>query len=107
MIANQITRDKCRKTVTQCHEAPKATVCLPEALLLSHFHRVQLFVTLWTAAHQPPLSKRFSSQEYWSGLPFPTSGEFSDPGIVPTSHVSSALQADSLPLSHKGSPSLR
>ena len=71
--------------------------------MLSHFHRVQLFMTLWTIAHHPPLSMRFSSQEYWSGLPLPTSGEFSHPGIEPTSHVSSALQADSLRLS----PSLR
>ena len=26
--------------------------------------------TLWTAAHQAPLSTGFSRQEYWSGLPF-------------------------------------
>ena len=40
-------------------------------LLLSHFSHVQLCATLWTAAHQAPLSKGFSRQEYWSGLPFP------------------------------------
>ena len=28
---------------------------------------VQLFVTLWTVAHQAPLSMEFSGQEYWSG----------------------------------------
>ena len=39
-------------------------------LLLSHFSRVQLYATLWTAAHQPPLSLGFSRQEYWSGSPF-------------------------------------
>ena len=33
---------------------------------------VQLFVTAWTIAHQAPLSMRFSRQEYWSGLPFPS-----------------------------------
>jgi len=27
-------------------------------------------------AHQAPLSMRFSRQEYWSGLPFPTPGIF-------------------------------
>ena len=42
----------------------------------------------------------FSRQEYWSGLPFPSPGELPDPGIEPTSLV---WQADSLPLSHKGS----
>ena len=33
-------------------------------LLLSHFSHVQLFVTLWTIAHQAPLSMGFSRQEY-------------------------------------------
>ena len=32
--------------------------------------RVLLFATLWTVAHQAPLSMGFSRQEYWSGLPF-------------------------------------
>ena len=33
---------------------------------------VQLFVTPWTVAYQAPPSMRFSRQEYWSGLPFPS-----------------------------------
>ena len=33
------------------------------------------FVTLWTVAHQIPLSMGFSRQEYWSGLPFPSPGD--------------------------------
>ena len=37
-----------------------------------NFSCVQLPVTLWTTAHQAPLSMRFSRQEYWSGLPFPS-----------------------------------
>ena len=41
-------------------------------LLLSHFSRVQLCATPWTAAHQAPLSLGFSRQEHWSGLPFPS-----------------------------------
>ena len=36
-----------------------------------HFSHVQLFATLWTVAHQAPLSTEFPRQEYWSGLPFP------------------------------------
>ena len=36
----------------------------------------------------------FSSQEYWSGLPFLSPGDLPDPGIEPGSP---ALQADSLP----------
>ena len=41
-------------------------------LLLSHFSRVPLYTTPQTAAHQPPPSLRFSRQEHWSGLPFPS-----------------------------------
>ena len=37
----------------------------------------RLFVTPWTAAHQAPLSIRLSRQGYWSGLPFPSPGDFS------------------------------
>ena len=52
---------------------------------------VRLFVTPWTVAHQAPLSVGFSSQEYWSGLPFPPAGDLPDPGIKPTSLVTPAL----------------
>ena len=31
--------------------------------------RVRLLAIPWTAAHQAPLSMRFSRQEYWSGVP--------------------------------------
>ena len=62
---------------------------------------VQLFGTLWTVAHQAPLSMEFSRQEYWSGLPFPPSGNLSEPGIKPGSP---ALQADSLPFEPPGKP---
>ena len=51
-------------------------------------------VTPWTGAHQAPRSMGFSRQEYWSGLPFPSSGDLLDPGIEPGFP---ALQADSLP----------
>ena len=34
---------------------------------------------------QAPLSLGFSRQEYWSGFPFPFSGDFPDPGIEPRS----------------------
>ena len=52
-------------------------------LLLSRFNCVQLFATLWTVAHQAPLSMGFSQQEYWSGLPFPSTKDLPDPGIKP------------------------
>ena len=43
------------------------------------------FTTLWTVAHQAPLSMEFSRQEYWSGLPFPSPGDLPDSGIKLTS----------------------
>ena len=42
---------------------------------------VQLFATPRTAASQGPLSMEFSRQEYWRGLPFPSLGDFPNPGI--------------------------
>ena len=39
------------------------------AKLVSH---VRLCATPETAAHQAPLSLRFSRQEHWSGVPFPS-----------------------------------
>ena len=68
---------------------------------LSHFSHVWLCATLWTVAHQAPLSIGFSRQAYWSGSPCSPPGDLSDPGIKP---MSPALQVASLPLSHRGSP---
>ena len=42
----------------------------------------------WAAARQAPLFIGFSRQEYWSGLPFRSPGDFPDPGTEPGSpHV--------------------
>ena len=66
--------------------------------MLSHFRHVQLFVTLWTVAHQSSVSMGFSRQEYWSGLPCLS------PGDLPNLGTESCLlhllhwQAGSLPL---------
>ena len=58
----------------------------------------------WTVTHQPPLPIEFSRPEYWSGLPFPSSGDLPNPGVEPGSP---ALQADSLPTELLGKPNLR
>ena len=65
--------------------------------ILSPFSPVQVFLMLWTIAHQVPLSMGFSQQEYWSGLPFPSPGDLLNLGIKP---ASPAPQTDSLLLSH-------
>ena len=64
---------------------------------------VWLFETPWTVAHQASPSMGFSRQEYWSGLPFPFSGDLPNPGIE---SGSPALQADSLPSNPPGKPPL-
>ena len=64
--------------------------------------RVRLFATPWSVALQAPLSTGFSRQDYWSGLSFPSAGDFPDSGFVsgfPT------LQADSLQAEPPGKPS--
>ena len=40
-------------------------------------------VTLWTVAHQAAPSMGFPTQEYWSGLPFPSPGDLPDPRVEP------------------------
>ena len=40
---------------------------------------------------QVPLSMKFSRQEYWSGLPFPSPRDLADPGIEPVSLASPLL----------------
>ena len=70
-------------------------------LCCPHFSYVQLFAILWTLAHQAPLSMGFSRQEYWSGVPCSPPGDLPNPGIETGSPT---MQADSLPLSHQGSP---
>ena len=60
--------------------------------------------SLWTVAHQAPLSVGFSSQEYWSGLLCPPPGDRPYPGIEPISPWTPALQVDPLPTKPLGSP---
>ena len=61
------------------------------ACVLSRFSHVQLLVTLWTVAHQAPMSMGFFKQEYWSGLSCPPPGDLPNPGMETTSLRSPAL----------------
>ena len=78
----------------------KMCVCVCACSVVSNF------VTPRTAARQA-LSMGFSRQEYWSGLPFLPPGDLPDPGMEHVSSSSPTLQADSLTLSHQGSPQTR
>ena len=62
---------------------------------------VQLYAVPWTVAYQGPPSMEFSRQKYWSGLPFPSPGDLSNPGIEPSSP---SLKADALPSGSRGKP---
>ena len=62
--------------------------------VLSRFSCDLLFATLWTVAHQAPLSKGFSRQEYWIGLPCPPPVELPKPGIKSVSLTYTALAGE-------------
>ena len=69
-----------------------------------HAKLPQLCLTLcypMDLALQAPLSMGFSSQEYWTGLPFPPAGDLPDPGIKSgLVHCRQILYH----LTHQGSP---
>ena len=56
-------------------DEPELCTCV-----LSHFSLVQFFATLWIVAQQAPLFMGFSKHKYWSGLPYPPSGDLRDLG---------------------------
>ena len=66
----------------------------------------QLFATPWNVTHQAYQSTRFCRQEYWSGLPCPSSGNLLDPGIKPRSTSYKPRQI-LYHLSYQGSPKWR
>ena len=57
------------------------------------FHLYLTLLTLWTIAHQVPLSIGFSRQEYWSGLPCPPLRDLTNIGIECVPLRSPALAA--------------
>ena len=76
---------------TQCPHRLQHRAGGKDTCVLSCFSSVQLFETLWTVAHQAPLSMGCSKQEYWSGLPCPSPGDLPNPAIEPQSLTSPAL----------------
>ena len=72
--------------------------------VLSHFSRFSLFEILWTVAHQAPLSWNSPNKNSGVSSHALLQGIFPTYGSKHTSPVSPALQADSLPLIHQGSP---
>ena len=88
-------------SITMLQVPQNVSNILKTLLLFSCWAVSDSFGTPWTVVCQAPLSVAFPRQEYWNGLPFPSLGDLSNPGIKPTSPP---LETDSLPLSHRGSP---
>ena len=72
-------------------------VCVPACFSVCVLGCARLFVTPWTVASQAPVSIELP-EEYWSGLPFPSPGDFPAQGL--NLHVLHLLhwQADSSPV---------
>ena len=80
--SNQGESSKCSTVKHYSFPSGSLHVCM-----FSCFSQVWFFTTLWTVAHQAPLCMGVSRQEYWSGLPWPSPGDLSSPGIKPSSPV--------------------
>ena len=105
-----------QKTLSRVHSQSKETqrasqrsareyvTCAGQEVEVKSLSCVWLYATPWTVAYKTPLSMEFSRQEYWSGLPFPSPRDLSNPGIEPGSP---ALQADALPSEPPGKSLIR
>ena len=62
--------------------------CLIRYIIMCFIYNVHYNVH---TVHQAPLLMEFSRQEYYNGVPFPTPGDFLDPGIESTSLESPSL----------------
>ena len=69
--------------------------------VLNHFSHVRLFATLWTVAHQAPLSVGILQARILEWVAMTSSRGSCQPGIKPRSP---ALQLDSLPSEPPGKP---
>ena len=92
----------CRRPFlcTSC-PAPRNKGHVKISMLL--FYPLQLCPTLCNPIEYSPLphlSMGICRQEYWSGLPFPSPGDFPDPGLNRVSCIGRWM--DSLPLCHPG-----
>ena len=67
----------CRRILYQLNHKESPRYMLLLLLLLSHFSCVQLSATPWTAAYQAPPPMGFFRQEYWSGVPLPSTCQMS------------------------------
>ena len=76
-----------KKQATRLKNRPKIWIAsLPRKIWVCVFSLSVMSDSFWPhVTHHAPLSMQVFRQEYWSGLPFPTPGDLSNPGIEPTS----------------------
>ena len=82
-IAGRLFTDWARREARTLQQLPakfqEEILC---SAVLSH-SVVSDSATPWTVVSQTPLSMRFSTQEYWSGLPCPPPADLPNPGFNP------------------------
>ena len=72
MVSVRLSAGFCYREVVRKERMGKSVALPFLLLLLSHFSRVRLCATPWTAAPQESLPVGFSRREHWSGLLFPS-----------------------------------
>ena len=103
----------CRFRLNHCQN-PCVYLCASLCVHLHLYHyvclcaqslsSVQLVVTPWGVACKAPVSLEFSRSEYWSGLPFPTTGDPPDPEIEPMFLASPAVKGGCCTTVQAGNP---
>ena len=95
-------RDVSYSPLSAIHTLQGLNKCF--VVIVQSLSHIWLFVTPWSVAHQAPLPMGLSWQESWSRLPFPSPGDFPNPGIEPKSLASLALADGFLTSASHGEP---
>ena len=110
VLRSRYITPKTMFVVLTCSSPVSSSLCFckeESSVASSCVHAAQsfwLFVTPWTVAHQSPLSREFSRQEYWSWLPFPSPWDLPKPGTEPMSLGSPALAGKFFTTEPSGKP---
>ena len=84
------TRLLCADTAVLAPNQPFKPFFVHVCVCPQSLSRVPLWLP-WTATHQASLFMGCSRQEHWSEVPFPPTGDLSNPGVKPMCPVSLAL----------------
>ena len=104
MITGNTCCSKAHMDTENSNRSWHSSSLLNKCVCAQSFSHTQLFATSRTVARQALLSMEFSSQQYWSGLPFPPPGDLPNPGIELTSPVAPALAGGFFTTASPGKP---